>query len=85
MTFKKKLRVLVAKDPAGKITAIAVPNPKFANKIGLHPPGGGTVQTIEVAAKWKRDTPPLDPEKVEELLATGRLTPPRQPARSKRR
>ena len=85
MTSKNRLRVLVAKDPACKITAIRVPNPKFANKIGLHPPGGGTVQTIEVAAKRKRDTPPLDTEKVEELLATGQLASPKQPARSKRR
>ena len=73
MTSKKKLRVLVAKNSAGNITAIGVPNPKFANKIGLHPPDGGTVQTIDVPAKSKLDSAPLEPRMVEELLKTGRL------------
>jgi hypothetical protein len=81
----KKLRVLIAKDPAGNVTAIGVPNPKFANKIGLHAPTGGTVETIDVAARSKRETARLDEKMVEELLATGRLTAPSRPPRSKRR
>jgi len=81
----KKTRVLIAKDPAGNVTAIGVPNAKFANKIGLHPLAGGIVETIEVAGKSKRETTPLDPKIVDELVATGRLTTTGRPARSKRR
>jgi len=73
VTSKKKLRVFVAKDAAGNVTAIGVPNPKFANKIGLHPSDGGTVETIDVPAKSKRESAPLEPRMVEELLKTGRL------------
>jgi len=84
MSPKKTIRVLVVKDPAGHVTAIGVPAAKFAGKIGLHPPEGGTVETIHVPMRSKSLTAPLDPKMVEELLATGRLTTTGRPARSKR-
>jgi hypothetical protein len=73
MSPKKTTRVLVTKDSAGNVTAIGVPAAKFARKIKLHPPSGGTVEEIDVAMSSKRETAPLDPKLVEELLETGRL------------
>ena len=83
MSPKKTRRVLVVKDPAGHVTAIGVPNAKFA-QIRLHPPSGGTVEEIEIVARAKQETAPLDQKMVEELLQTGRLTSGRT-ARHKRR
>jgi hypothetical protein len=83
MSPKNTRRVLVAKDAAGNVTAIGVPNAKFA-KIRLHPPSGGTVEEIEIAARAKQETAPLDQQMVEELTETGRLTIGRT-ARPKRR
>ena len=74
-TSKKTLRILVAKDKTGQITAIGVPASNLGNTIGLHPPEGGTIEEIEVPRQSKIDTAPLTPEMVEEILKSGRLKP----------
>ena len=85
MTSKKKIRILIAKDPAGNVTAIGVPAPEFAGTIGLHPSTGGTVDIITVAARSKTKTSPLEPTMIEELLESGRLKTQAPTTRSKRR
>ena len=74
-TSKKTLRILVAKDKSGQVTAIGVPASNLRNTIGLLPPEGGTVEEIELPRQSKIETAPLTPEMVEEILKSGRVTP----------
>jgi hypothetical protein len=74
-TSKKTLRILVAKDKTGQVTAIGVAAANLGNTIRLKPPEGGTVEEIKVPRRSKIDTAPLTPKMVEEILKSGQLKP----------